>query len=115
MRRKKQLNSGGQIKRTPFKEKATNDGGLRRGFLKSGGNINKVSDKEKERQKQYGEQLRKDLQTTQSCKRCGTGQDLQRHHVSGRVNILDYIYLCVNCHHWVHQYPAQARKAGWLT
>jgi len=115
MRRKKQLNSGGQIKRAPFKEKTTNDGGLRRGFLKQGGSINKVSDKEKERQKQYAEQLKKDLQTEQRCKRCGGGQGLQRHHCNSRKDILDYVYLCYLCHTWVHECPAQARESGWLT
>jgi len=86
----------------------------RGGSIKKSKSINKVSTKEKERQKIYAEQRKKDEETEQACKRCGVQQNLQRHHPDGRSDILNYFYLCFTCHHWVHENPDKARKQNFL-
>jgi len=76
--------------------------------------IKKVSAKEKERQIIYAKQKQIDEQTEQSCKRCFGNINLERHHVSRRADILAYIYICQDCHRWVHANPKEARKEGLL-
>ena len=101
MRSKKHLRSNGTIQRKSR---------LGRGSKP----INKVSTKEIERQKQYAEQLKKDQETIQECNRCKGGQNLQRHHVNGRRNILDHVCMCASCHSWIHEKPKEAREEGYL-
>lgn len=55
------------------------------------------------------------------CARCGTLDNLQKHHPYGRSATKDgkpcitlWIWLCYHCHDWVHVNSNQAYAEGWL-
>lgn len=50
------------------------------------------------------------------CARCNRPKKLDPHHVFGRIGalILVFIFVCRDCHEWIHDNTKQARADGWL-
>lgn len=53
------------------------------------------------------------------CKVCGKTNhkdEADCHHPSGRSgqNILDFWFICVSCHAWIHAHPNESRAKGYL-
>lgn len=82
--------------------------------------VKKVSDKEKQRQKDYRKARKLFLSKPENlqCKFPGCNQiATEVHHASGRIagNLTDeknMIGLCTEHHHWAHNNDAEARKLG---
>lgn len=61
------------------------------------------------------------MQDCEGCVKCGTYSSLQKHHVYGRSAIINgvqsielWIWLCHDCHEWVHANSNEAMKLGYL-
>lgn len=47
------------------------------------------------------------------CARCGIFSSLEEHHIYRRTNNkTETVFICRNCHRWIHDHIAQAREEG---
>lgn len=57
-----------------------------------------------------------EIQICEVCRIEGTKYTLDCHHTHGRSgeNMLKYVYVCRECHNWIHGNPNEAKKQGYL-
>lgn len=103
------------VKRLTYKEKVLS------GQISGGMKKTKLRFASKKKQKSLSAYASKktsddEFQTCKICKIEGTKDTLDRHHTHGRngENMLKYIYVCRECHDWIHGNPNEAREQGYL-
>lgn len=87
--------------------------------LKRGNWLRAASKKRQREYNQYAKEKKAYLALHPQCERCKSKKATDLHHKAGRVGqwLCRYEYfaaLCRQCHDFLHQYPNEARKAGWI-
>jgi hypothetical protein len=80
--------------------------------------MKRISDRQRQRLKEYAVARGRFMQESPNCQRCGE-KATELHHSRGRIGSLLtdlrwFIGLCHSCHDFVHNNPNEARKAGLL-
>ena len=62
-------------------------------------------------------EMKKDAPNVVRCSACRSllaKQDAHPHHVNGRhgARLLDFVWVCPQCHTWIHDNPEAAKKIG---
>jgi len=80
--------------------------------------MKKISDRQRQRLKEYAVARGRFMQDNPNCKACGA-KATELHHSRGRIASLltdtrFFLSLCAQCHRFTHEHPNEARKAGLL-
>lgn len=88
--------------------------------------LNQFSKKQRRKNEAYRKSESDQIPKINACAKCGTTENLTRHHPYGRSGKTEdgrdcievWFYLCTSfgnrCHDWVHENPSIAMEQGWL-
>lgn len=81
--------------------------------------VNKVSDRQRKRLKEYRETKKHVLNHQAYCRVCLDNLATEVHHSRGRLGSLlcnetYLIPICMGCHRWIHDNVGEAVRRGWI-